>query len=363
VKKAILTVVLCVAVVAGGIAAVFYAGGGSGDDVSTASTTTTTLNEAQKAEQVESTTWDTEATNAFGGQKLSTAVSELLKTIEDWKGGARPTDQVAGILGQDRQTFLDARDRIKKLRPYPRDPQVNTFYLRSAEMYVDTVRLYQAMLTLPAGPLRDQQELEAKRVRELADRVFDRGRASVVPHLFEPKLENVEVNLPEEVPKWAAEGVLPGPPLDDAAPPADKFPPTHEATRPTQERAKWIDAVKATAIPSAGDLAAAITNANADQLKGHARAYVKAAEQLRPVPDPDGPGGREESARVRLGLLVDGEAARTAQLATLLPDAAQRPILLAIARRLALVGDELWSPDLPARSTGFDPAVFDASTP
>jgi hypothetical protein len=60
---------------------------------------------------------------------------------------------------------------------------------------------------------------------------------------------------------------------------------------------------------------------------------------------------------VRLALLVHGEAARTGQAAALTGQVPLRDV----ARRLAVVGDRLWSgPGLPARDTGYDPAILAA---
>lgn len=370
-KKAVITVVLTIALVGAIIGAIGYAGSksdSSSGDRSGSSTTSTTLTAAQQAEKAESSAWEDEATKAFGGQDLATAVHDLIQGIDDWKAGKKPTDQAANEVNLHLQTFVAGRDALAKLRPYPRDPDpqhpvVNRLYMRSAEMYVVVARLYQVMLTLPAGQLRDQEETLARRVRELADRVFDRGRAIVLPHLFEEKPENVQVNLPEEVPKWSAEGELPGPPLDDPPPPADRFPPTHADTRPTQARDKWLAALTKTNVPSANDLAAAITAADAERLKGLGRAYVAATEAMRNEPDPSDAGGREESATVRIGLLIDADAARSAQVATFLSDPLSRDRLVASAKRLALIGDELWVRDLPPRSTGFDVGLLTTDGP
>jgi hypothetical protein len=192
------------------------------------------------------------------------------------------------------------------------------------------------MTDTPAGDLRTQLDLMAKRLRALADRVFDRGHALVKPALGEKPDPNVDIRLPEEVPNWAAEGLAPGPPLDDPPPAPSEEPQLRQASRPEQPRAQWLAAVEALHPPKP----------TLDSPKETARALVAAAERLRSVPDPA--GDREEGARIRLALLVQADGARAAQAG-----------LGDVARRLLVVGDRLWSgPGLPERSSGLDPAIL-----
>jgi hypothetical protein len=121
----------------------------------------------------------------------------------------------------------------------------------------------------------------------------------------------------------------------------------------------WSAAVRATPVPSAADLAAAIDAGDADALRTLARRYVAAAEQLRTTPDPR--GQREKSAVTRLALLVAADSARAAQASTLLEgDGGQA--LRDVGRRLALVADRLWPSDLGPRRTGFDPGMLTGGT-
>jgi hypothetical protein len=193
------------------------------------------------------------------------------------------------------------------------------------------------MVPTPAGDLRTQLDLLARRVRALADRVFDRGHALVKPKLGE-KDDNpdVDIRLPEEVPNWVADGLAPGPPLDDPPPPPSTEPQLRQPTRADQPRDQWIAVLKALDLPPP----------SLDNPQATARSLIAAVEKLRTTPDPK--GDREESARIRLSLLIDADAARSAQAG-----------LAEIGRRLLIVADQLWTgPGLPARSSGLDPALL-----
>src|SRR5207245_2857562 len=170
-----------------------------------------------------------------------------------------------------------------------------------------------------------------------------------------------DIRLPEEVPMWPEEGIAAGPPLDDAPPPPAASPPLRQATRPQQRMSGWVAAVRAEGVPPTSDLDAAVDSGDRDRLRDLARAFNRMAEDLRTKPDPA--GRREQSAIVRLGLLVDADSARTAEAATYVTDADQASRMTAVARRLALVATDLWAPELGPRRSGFDPALLTQGGP
>jgi hypothetical protein len=355
VYKAVAAVVAALSVTVGLVVFIGSRRGSSHATTSGPTTTAVPLTPTQQSEQTAATKWEEEADTAFGGASLGDTVSAMVQGVNDWQQGNTSTQQFNDDSTQWFGDLVAARQRVAKLRAFPLAPGVNDLYLRSADLYVETVRLDKLLPGLPEGDARTQLGLLAKRVRELADRIFDRGRAIVTPFLHEPPLQNVEVHLPEEVPIWTDEGLAPGPPLDDAPPPPAAAPPLRQPDRPTEGRTRWVSAVQASGIPDVAKLVAAVTG-NPD--RDVARSLVSAAEKLRIEPDPDGPDGRELSARVRLGLLTSADAVRSAQLAADVPDPNMAARLRTTARRLALVGEGLWLPDLPARPTGFDPALL-----
>lgn len=298
---------------------------------STDSTTTTVPKDVEKAR-----TWDADANAAFGGTDITQNIIDMVDAARHWQDGTTSADDFKTLLSQRHNQFVDIKARLATLRDYPFDKRVKGIYVDSAQLYLETVNVYQAMLPMPAGDMRTQYDLLAKRIRALADRVFDRGHALVQPKLGEKDNPDVDIRLPEEVPNWVAEGLAPGPPLDDPPPPAATDPQLRQATRPEQSRDGWLSAVGALDLPPP----------SLDNPQATARALVAAVEKLRTTPDPK--GDREESARIRLSLLVDADAARAAQAG--LPE---------LGRRLLVVADQLWTGlGLPARSSGLDPALL-----
>jgi len=286
-------------------------------------------------------------------RKAQAAFAELVREVPDLVVGAR--EWLAGGRAPDR-----TRERVTHLatpRPFA---AVHDLYERSAQLYVEVARVYRVAVASPASELRSQLDLLARRVRELGDRVFDRGRALL--SLDDPAPGGlVQVHRPEEVPIWPDEGLAAGPPLEDPPPPPAGLPPLRRETRPEEAPAEWRHAVRTAGVPAVSALALAIGGRDGGQLRQLSRQLVAAAERLRDQPDPR--GDREKGARVRLSLLVSADAARTAQAAALLADPVLADRLDRVARRLALVGDGLWASELGARQTGFDLRLLEEQGP
>jgi hypothetical protein len=280
--------------------------------------------------------WEADANAAFGGTDITAQVQDMVRGAREWQEGTRPIEQFQAELDQHHTQFAEDKGRLESLRPFPFDKRVNGLYLDSVQLYIETANAYKAMAATPPGDMRTQLDLLARRVRALADRVFDRGHALVAPKLGDKPNPDVDIRLPEEVPNWVAEGLAPGPPLDDKPPAPSEEPQLRKPTRPDQPRDDWLAGLRALDLPPPG----------LDNPQAQARALVAAAERLRDVPDPK--GDREEGARIRLSLLVQADGARAVQAG-----------LVDLGRRLFIVGDRLWSgPGLPARSSGFDPALL-----
>ena len=304
------------------IAVVAWLQGRKGDGSSSPrSTTSSTLGKRAQAEQTASKAWSTEAQAAFGGPGIAQRVTDLASGARDWLAGTMSAADFKVRLDDDVNAFGATRDAVAKLRPYPYDTRVNEIFGRTAALYLDSVRVYEAALNTPAGDVRTQHDLLARRLRLLGDRIFDRGQALVDAHLYDTPTPDIDIRKPEEVPNWIAEGLAAGPPLDAAPPPPASQPQLRQATRPQQSRAGWLKAVAHANAPSADDVRAAIDSGDPARLLDQASRLVDAAENLRNIPDPK--GDREESARYRLGLLVLADAARTAQLNPSLADVAR----------------------------------------
>jgi hypothetical protein len=280
--------------------------------------------------------WEQKASAAF--KPLVNDVPDLITGARDWQAGGRPTDDFTKQVRNAVTDFERTRARVAALGPSPKDKAAGRLYEHSAQLYVQVGRIYQVMITTEPGDVRAQLDLLARRVRELADRIFDRGHRALAPYLEEQQSPDVEVRAPEEVPLWPEEGLAAGPPLDAAPPPPAPSPPLRQQTRPEESPTAWAKDIRTAGIPSDAELTAAMRGAPVDRLGDLARRYAAAAERLRTRPDPK--GEREKSAVLRLGLLVDADAARTAQAATFLQDGPQHD-LTDVGRTIAGVGKDL----------------------
>lgn len=302
-------------------AALAVGGGGGGSSPTTNRPTTSTDPTSTEPSSREAAAWDARVREAFG--PFVAELPQLLESLRGWRQGTITSDELDRRLHQHLAAALDSQRRVAGLEPLPATPEALELYRASVALTVLSVQAHAAALAL-TGDLAAQVDVLGQRLRLLADRVFDRGYAVVEvmlpgPHLFGDQSGDVDLRLPEDVPRWPAEGLAPGPPLDVGAPapPEGSAPPLREARRPVQGRSGWVATIGAVGPPSVGDVRAAVGEGDAGPLADLSRRLVVAAELLRAAPDPDAPGGREESARVRLGLLVLADAARAAQAAAL----------------------------------------------
>jgi len=332
------------AVVAVAVGAVWALGSdSSGTSTSSSSSTTARLTAAQAAERADAQAWEAKAADAF--KPLVNDVQTLATGAREYLAGQRQADQFRAEVDTDLNAFRASQTAVAALPPLGRAPDALHLYVESARLYVDVARTYATLVRLPPGTspdARTQLDFLGRRIRTLADRVYDRGRALITPLLHEPPSPDVDIRLPEEVPDWSAEGVPPGPPLEPQSPPTSADVQLRQADRATERRSAWVAAVHAAGIPAAASTDVAAL----------ARADIAAAEELRTEPDPSGPDGREASARLRLDLLVYADGHRAEQLTAILgPSAA--PDLPDIGRDLLSIADELWpGGDLGPRPEG-----------
>ena len=245
--------------------------------------------------------WDSDAQQAFSS--LVGRVPNLVSGASAWVAHTKSDDEFRSEVETDAAAFTRTRDRVSRLKTPKEFAVAHRLYLASADLYVQTAAVYRS--AIGKSDVR-QYDLLARRLRELGDRVFDRGHTALgLPTTNDP---NIDVKAPEEVPIWTAEGLAAGPPLDDAPPAPATSPPLRAASRPQESRAAWERDVKKANAPAAS----ALHTTSFDRLRAVARRYVAAAEFLRGRPDPA--NGREESARLRLSWLTYADAARARQL-------------------------------------------------
>jgi len=336
-------------------------GGGSTPSPNPSSTTTVTASKA-------ATAFQTKVDDAF--KPLGDAIKVFLPKANDFEAGKVTPADFKGAVDVALPEFVKARDAVAKVERYKPHPAVNTYFFDAADFYVETARIYGVASDPAADSLRAQLNLAARRLRTLGDRIYDRGRAVLDPTLYGASSQDVELRPPTEVPDWVAEGMGAGPPLAPAPGPAATSPPVREATcaagvpepcRKEESTGKWESRVKQAGFPRAPDVARAVEELNADTLGKLAADFDDKTRTLLAAPDPK--KNRERAAVAGLGLLTDGEAARLAQVAALLPPGDARTRLQTVARRALVVGDDLLETKLGFKKSGLPKTLLNDSGP
>lgn len=358
--KVALAILIPLAVTAGVGTAIALNSGSSGSSSQANGTTTTTLSQKQSAEQTQTQAWQGRINNDFN--QVANDLVQLIKQTDSWRTGSANSAQITALVDTDFPNFVSARDVLAKEAPFPPAPIALNHFQMASVLYVEALRVERVAVGGSPGPLPTQLDLSFRRLRELADRVYDQGTRALEPTLHQPTTgPDFQMVKSPDVPDWLAEGLAAGPPLDATPPPASKAPPVYQQNRPQQSMSGWVRAVQRLGIPSAGELAAAVMSGDGSLLQQLSNRFVSAANALNATPDPQ--GQREIGTTVRLGVLVDAESARVAQAATLVTDAVQRSRLTDVSRRLALIGDGMWHPALGSRQSGFNPDLLTQTGP
>jgi hypothetical protein len=331
-------------------------GSDSGDDNPVVSTTSTTLRPASPEGKAFQTRVE-DAIRPFAADRLPAVIQAAV----EWNQGKLTAEGFAGELNLYLPAAVEARQAVAAIPPLKEAPTARDLYRASMGLYIDFGRIYLVATDPAAEALRVQLDLAARRLRVLADKIYNQGHALIDPSSQSPGDESVEIRRGPEVPDWDAEGLAAGPPLAEAPPPPPEALPEREAERPEEPEEKWLSRVRQAGFPSGADLAAAINAGDGERLGDLAETYLATVVALRIAPDPaDGGGqsGRVRAAVAALSFLAGAESARVAQAATALPTPA-RERLTTIARRLALIGEDVLEPDLRGAGSGFDRSLLE----
>lgn len=270
-------------------------------------------------------------------------IPTFLKRAEEVEAASRPPAELAGDLEASLRRAESVRDLVGSTAGLPRNPVPKELYLRSALLYAEGLRALEVALGTD-GALRGQLARQARRLKILSDRIYDRGTAIVDPDVHRGS-PDVEIRLPEEVPDWEAEGLAAGPPLTAAppGPPAEVPPATKD--RPGQPVPAWVENISPIVETVRTEAARFPALARAPDLEAARQAageIAEAAEATRPVPDPE--GKREPTALLRLSMLVDAEAAYAFAATAAAADAPEltRERADGHARNVALLAEDLW---------------------
>ncbi|MGZ6793692.1 MAG: hypothetical protein ACXVFV_12105 [Mycobacteriales bacterium] len=278
------------------------------------------------------------------------------KSLAAWEAGTQGGKETATSLDYSLPEILRTRAALAVRTPFAKAPRALDDYRLAVALYVQAARVARVGTTLPDGPLADQSRRAYGRLRNLADRVFDQADAELSPYLPSPPvIDGVTFVKPAEVPRWSSLGLAAGPPLDAAAP--RTAPRSYEEHPQEQSFADFAKAVRAAGVPGATELATAVSGGSTAELRTLADRFTTASDLLYDGAVPR--GERVVGTRVELGLLVDADSARTAELASLVA-APGRTALTQAARALAVIGDALWDDRLGPRSSGLPAALLSA---
>ncbi|HEX4101919.1 MAG TPA: hypothetical protein VHY21_15480 [Pseudonocardiaceae bacterium] len=292
---------------------------------------------------------------------------ELVQLSSNWQN--QSAQQQTESAGQVREALADVQISLReagsglgRLSPRPGAPQALPSILAAVRLYGESAGLLGSATLIADVPLRQQVLLESIRVRFLGDRLYAAARALPAPGGPADPLIHFEPGPP--IPDWASmaagdkclqEGscasLEPGPPLDDKV---ALTAPTIGATGPAEPTSRWVSAVGDLHILGAASETTAITGSSAPVAQLVARTLGEDRERVAALTPP---GDAAVGYRLQIALLVDAEAARSAQSAALGGDQA-RASLIVMARALAATGDSLWDTELLGpRSTGLSQVV------
>jgi hypothetical protein len=281
--------------------------------------------------------------------RMSQGTLDYIRVINDWRDGKADAAQVRQSATETMDKYLEARDLLANRAAFPQAPRALQDYRDTVQLYIVHTRLAILGSEVSDPRLRRQVQRLLGRVRYLADRVYDLGNDEMGSFIFHSvDIDGFEYERPADVPSFAKGALAPGPPL---APVAQAKGPArvYEKTRPEQPWEAWAQAVRDAAVPSPDLVTRSIGTANVNALQQVAAALTAASDRIHDAADPQGQRGL--SSRVQLGLLVQTEALRVAQVGRLVPRRAAEAT--EIAEVLALIGNAMWDDRLGPRSLGF----------
>jgi hypothetical protein len=287
--------------------------------------------------------------------EVKTVLPTFVQAVNQWGSGSASPADIAGQGELSARAFANTRDALAKQATFPSAPEALANYLAAADLYVASGRITAQAEVVPVGPPQTQAALVVRRLRLLGDRVFDQATEALRPYLPDATTSPMSLTGLAEVPDWAKIGLGAGPPLAAAAVESGVSPASKVGEAPTGFTA-WAATVRLAGIPAPDAEARAIEHGSIAGLDSVAGQFTAAANELAVTPTP----GADHLAAVRLqlGLLIQAEATRVAQLSELAGPGGEG--LRSIARTLAALGDTMWDTRLGPRSTGYPAALLTA---
>ena len=136
---------------------------------------------------------------------LNPVLLDVVETASRWATGDAADEELRGALDAARAALPGARDEIASLDEPAGAAPARAMYLASVDLYAVAVDAFGAALAV-TGDERMEVELLGRRIRTIADRLFDRGRAIVEPSSG-ADVPGVSVVRSDPVPDWDADGL------------------------------------------------------------------------------------------------------------------------------------------------------------
>jgi hypothetical protein len=263
---------------------------------------------------------------------LQTTLPGALEAASGWEGGSESAATARDEFAQDLPSLERVERTIADLKPLPAHASARADYAAAIELYVESLKVDQAATELTPGALQGQLQHSFERIRELGDNVFDQGTSELAP-LIGATLAGDDVAAATHVPDWTALGLAPQPPL------VSSWRASGSGPLRTQPKAAWEAEVEMDGAPTQANVTTALgKRLRPSQLAPIAVALGSADAYVSSIPAPA--GAARPSSRLRLGLLVDAEAAMADEGAHL-SDGTAANTLSAAATSLATIGGTL----------------------
>ena len=228
-----------------------------------------------------------------------------LEAASRWQAGTERASALEESLGTDVTDLRKAVRNLAAQSPLPGHAGALTDYRAAVGLYLQAFLLEGTAARLAPSRLVRQLQRSFERIRLLGDATFDLGTTGLAP-LLGSSIAGVDVQADRHLPDWSAQGLAPGQPLESSW--------TGTAREPsgTQSLSAWTAAAEATG-PSPGTVGVQVDRrtTTAPELAGLALRLQQAEEHFDSVPPPSGAPGA--SVQLRLGLLIDAEAALAAE--------------------------------------------------
>jgi hypothetical protein len=265
-------------------------------------------------------------------EPLGTSLVSGLTAAGNWEKGQSSAAATSQTMVAEIPILQTALSNLEKQAPLPGFSDSLTDYVAGINLYLQSFRLENVATQLSDKKLVFQLQRSFERIRELGDVAYDEGTALLAPLLG--SLAGNDQKAAKNIPDWSSIGLAPGSPLETS------WSGTRREPAGTQSDSAWAADVRSDGAPPSSSVRVDIdtVSSSTSLLAQLARDLQKGEVRLSAVPAPQ--GHSEDSAQLRIGLLVDVEATLAAE-AEYLSGSKNGSPLSQVASSLVTIGDNL----------------------